>query len=201
MKTKNVLIILTFVIMFFGILTTNSSAATFDLDVYFDGKTITMNSEDESIGLNALNLLPGETDNSIINITNKGSQKVTLFVLAKVVDDNDLLEVLNIVIKDSNGTQLYSGNYNEFEKIEISLAKGAKETLNIQTSMPNEAGNEYQNKEANIKFTFEANGKEIKIENPKTNQSKTIIYIVLLTIVAGLVITLITLTVNKKKNN
>lgn len=200
MKVKKLLIVIATVVIIMGAMVTTSDAAIFNLDVSFNGNTMTMTSEEENIGLNALNLLPGQEDLSHIVISNVGSQKVTIYMNATVVNDEDLLEILEISITDSKGKELYTGNYADFKKVEISLEKGEKETYAIKTSLPIEAGNEYQDKELNVKFSFEANGEEIKveIENPKTNQSKIIIYGILLAIVLILVIILIRLTVNKK---
>ena len=103
-------------------------------------------------------------------------EKVTLFMTAEVVNDQSLLDILEISITDSENKQLYDGGYDEFEKTEIVLAKGESEKLTIKTTLPTSAGNEYQDKEANVKFHFEANGEEVIPEPipeaPKTNLSR-----------------------------
>lgn len=196
MKIKKVLVVIATIVIIIGITAINSLAATFNLDVSFDGKTMNLSSND--LALNTLNLLPGETDTSYINITNKGSEKVTLFMTAEVVNDQSLLDILEISITDSANKELYDGGYDEFEKAEITLAKEGTEKLTIKTTLPESAGNEYQNKEANVKFHFEANGEEVI---PKTNLSRVVIYSILLGIVLILIILLVVLSVNKKKKD
>lgn len=206
MKMKKVLIVVATIVIIMGITAVNSLAATLNLDASFDGKTMKLSSND--LALNALNLLPGETDTSYINIANKGNEKVTLFMTAEVVNDQSLLDILEISITDSENKQLYDGGYDEFEKTEIVLAKGESEKLTIKTTLPTSAGNEYQDKEANVKFHFEANGEEVIPEPipeaPKTNLSRVVIYSVLSGIVLILIIVLAVLTISKKrkeKNN
>lgn len=206
MKMKKVLIVVATIVIIMGITAVNSLAATLNLDASFDGKTMKLLSND--LALNALNLLPGETDTSYINIANKGNEKVTLFMTAEVVNDQSLLDILEISITDSENKQLYDGGYDEFEKTEIVLAKGESEKLTIKTTLPTSAGNEYQDKEANVKFHFEANGEEVIPEPipeaPKTNLSRVVIYSVLSGIVLILIIVLAVLTISKKrkeKNN
>lgn len=198
MKIKKVIITIATVAILFGITSVSSLAATFNLDASFDGKTMKLSSND--LALDALNLLPGETDTSYINIANKGSKEVKLFMTANVIDDQDLLDALEISIKNSSNKELYNGGYDEFKKVEIALDKGETEKITIKTTLPETAGNEFQDKQANIKFHFEANGEEEVIpDNPKTNQSRIIIYSVLSGIVVILIISLIVLTINKKR--
>lgn len=198
MKLKRLLIIISLIVIIIGFSTTSSLAATFNLDVNYDGEEITMVSNDGEVEFSNLNLLPGETDESYINITNVGKNKVTIYMTAKIIEDEKLIDVLQINVINSKNEQLFSGKYSEFTKAEIVLDKNEKETITIKTIMPIEAGNEYQDKLANVEINFEANGKEIPVA-PQTNQSNVIIYSVLIAIVIVLIVALIVLS-KKNKN-
>lgn len=199
MKFKKILVIIAIVVITLSITAINSFSASFNLEAAFDGEKIILTSEEGEVEFSELNLLPGESKESYINITNTGLEKVQMDMTAEVIEDENIMNILQITIKDSKNNQLYNGEYKEFTKIEIELPKGAKETFTIQTTLPKEAGNEYQNKEAKIKFNFEFNGEKIEVpENPQTNQSKIIIYSVLILIVVILIIALIVLSRNNK---
>ena len=68
MKLKRLLIIISLIVIIIGFSTTSSLAATFNLDVNYDGEEITMVSNDGEVEFSNLNLLPGETDESYINM-------------------------------------------------------------------------------------------------------------------------------------
>lgn len=203
MKLRKVLAIFVTTAIILSITSISSLAATFNLNASFDGQTMSLTSDD--LAVNALNILPGETDISKINIENKGKEKIKLYMSAKLVDDQTLAEILDVTVTDSKNNELYKGKYDETKKFEIDLDKTEKETLTIKTEMPATAGNEYQGKEANVKFVFQADGEGVEIEPeptpeaPKTNQSRVIIYSVLIGIVVILIIALIILSFNKKR--
>lgn len=201
MKLRKVLAIFVTTAIILGITSISSLAATFNLDVSFDGQTMSLTSD--NLAVNALNILPGETDTSKINIENKGKEKVQLYMSVKLVDDQSLADILDVTVTDSKNNELYKGKYDETKKFEIDLEKSEKEILTIKTEMPATAGNEYQGKEANVKFVFQVDGEEVEIqpipEAPFTNQSRVIIYSVLIGIVIILIIALAILTFNKKR--
>lgn len=208
MKMKKISMLVVLVITLIMLFTTGAYAANFDLDVYFNGKTISMQSEQTQMGLNISNLLPGQTDTSYLKVSNKGSKEVKLFFTASLEnDEGHLLNVLTVSIKDSNGTEIFDGDYTNFNMVELPLQAGESETYTIITTLSKEAGNEYQNKQANVKFSFEARGEETQepkkeivtteIVKPQTGQSR-IIYAVLIAIVIVLVVILIMLAYNKK---
>lgn len=205
MKIRKLLIISSILFIIIGIVSNNTFAATFNLDVVVDGNNVNMSSSD--IALNALNILPGEADTSYINIRNTGNSGLKLYMSTEIVDENDLLQILEISILNSDNEELYKGRYRGVDGIEIPLFPGESETITVRTLLPETAGNEYQNRELNVRFSFTAVAEEpepepapepepVTPETPKTNQSRVIIYSVLLVI--AVIIIAVLILINKK---
>lgn len=201
MRIRKLLIISSILFIIIGIVSNNTFAATFNLDVVVDGNNVNMSSSD--IALNALNILPGEADTSYINIRNTGNSGLKLYMSTEIVDENDLLQILEISILNSDNEELYKGRYRGVDGIEIPLFAGESETITVRTLLPEIAGNEYQNRELNVRFSFTAVAEEpepepepVTPETPKTNQSRVIIYSVLLVI--AVIIIAVLILINKK---
>lgn len=205
MRIRKLLIISSILFIIIGIVSNNTFAATFNLDAVVDGNNVNMSSSD--IALNALNILPGEADTSYINIRNTGNSGLKLYMSTEIVDENDLLQILEISILNSDNEELYKGRYRGVDGIEIPLFAGESETITVRTLLPETAGNEYQNRELNVRFSFTAVAEEpepepepVTPETPKTNQSRVIIYSVLFGI-AVIIITVLILTNKEKSKN
>ncbi len=207
MKIRKIIIIITMIVIFVGMISNNSFAATFNLDASVSGTNVNMSSSD--IEINALNILPGEADTSYINVRNTGNSGLKLYLSTEIVDENDLLQILEISILNSDNEELYKGRYRGVDSIEIPLFAGESETITVRTLLPETAGNEYQNRELNVRFNFAAVAEEpepepepepVTPETPKTNQSKMIIYSVLI-LVAVVIIIAILITKYRKDDN
>lgn len=218
MKRNKFLSVIIMGVLLSIIFTTQSLAASFALDIYCDGKTIRMESEQTQMGIDVSNLLPGQTDTSYLTVANKGTKDIELYISASIAENEDnLLDIIEFSIKDSSGDLMFSGDYNQFKRVELALANGKEQTYTLITKLPKEAGNEYQDKRISIKFDFEARGEKdstaepekpkpdepeeivtTEIVKPQTGQER-IIYIVLAVLLIILVAILIKINYDKKR--
>lgn len=154
-------------------------AANLSVNVDFDGKEIEMTSETPDMTWSIENLLPGETDETLLTIYNIGTRQANVKFLASIENGGDLAEVLNIkIIKLAGEVQkedeeFFDGKYSELMNMGLDLAAGKAQSYKIITSLPIETGNEYQNKECKIKLSFVASGIEDK-EEPVIPEEPTI---------------------------
>lgn len=156
-KKKVISIIL--IIFFIMFIPRCSLAADFDLSVKFDGKSnITMESETEDMNWNLNCLLPGQEDTSTLNVSNDGKAPVKLKMTISIEEDNGLLEMVDVSVKDKSGTEVYNGKYTEMKEITKTINPGNIESYAIGIGMNVNAGNEYQNKQYKLKFNFVASG-------------------------------------------
>ena len=168
-------------ILILGLIITSNSvfAANLSVNVNFDGKTIEMTSETPDMTWTVNNLLPGETEETVLTIANTGTRKVDVSFIATIESGEELANVLNIkVIKLANGdTQkedevFFNGKYSELMNISVSLEKGKSQVYKIVTSLPEEIGNEFQKKECKVKLSFRASGIEDAEPTPEPEPEK-----------------------------
>lgn len=213
------LILIIFAIAIF--LANESYAANLSVNVNFDGKQIEMTSETPNMSWSIDNLLPGETEETILTINNIGTRQANIKFIANIEEGEELSDILNIkIIKLAGEVQkqdeeFFIGKYSKLMNIELDLQEGKTQAFKIITSLPKETGNEYQNKECKIKLSFIASGiedaKPAPEEPPKeivtdvikpvqTGESKTI-YIVAGVLVVAVAFLVVTFFVgrNKKK--
>lgn len=158
MKKKNVISIL-LIIFFIMCIPCSSFAADFDLSVKFDGKSnITMESETEDMNWDLNCLLPGQKDISTLNVSNDGKAPVKLKIIISIEENNGLLEMVDVSVKDKSGIEVYNGKYTEMKEIIKTINPGNIESYTVDVGMNVNAGNEYQNKEYKLKFNFVASG-------------------------------------------
>lgn len=155
-KSKIIISLMLIVAILSG--TLESLAASFDLAVNFDGKNITMTSETTDMSWNLNNFLPGDSDTSTVTIRNSGNRTATVETGIKIENDNGLLDKITLTVKNSANETVFTGAYTELTTISKTLAAGATETYTVATSLATDAGNEYQNKQYKLKFTFKAIG-------------------------------------------
>ena len=213
------LILIIFAIAIF--LANEAYAANLSVNVNFDGKQIEMTSETPNMSWSIDNLLPGETEETILTINNIGTRQANIKFIANIEEGEELSDILNIkIIKLAGEVQkqdeeFFIGKYSKLMNIELDLQEGKTQAFKIITSLPKETWNEYQNKECKIKLSFIASGiedaKPAPEEPPKeivtdvikpvqTGESKTI-YIVAGVLVVAVAILVVTFFVgrNKKK--
>lgn len=159
MKNKKYIVILTILIAF--IVPLQSFAKSFDLNIKYDGKNISMESETPDTSWTLSNLLPGQSDTSSVTIKNSGVETVTLETQISIEENNGLLDAIDLTVTNKAGTEVYTGKYTDLKTIEVSLAPGATETYTVKTSMRVDAGNEYQNKQYKLRFNFVATADEL----------------------------------------
>jgi hypothetical protein len=159
MKNKKYIVILTILIAF--IVPLQSFAKSFDLNIKYDGKNISMESETPDTSWTLSNLLPGQSDTSSVTIKNSGVETVTLETQISIEENNGLLDAINLTVTNKAGTEVYTGKYTDLKTLEVSLAPGATETYTVKTSMRVDAGNEYQNKQYKLRFNFVATADEL----------------------------------------
>lgn len=137
-------------------------AKNVELNIIYDGRNISMESEDTDTNWTLNNLLPGQSDTSSVSIKNTGSYAVTFETGISIEEDNGLLEMIDLKVTNKAGNVVYEGSYTDLKTIETGLAPGATETFTVVTSLNRNAGNEYQGKQYKLKFNFTATGDELK---------------------------------------
>lgn len=157
MRKSKIIISIMLIISILGIYV-ESLAASFNLNVLFDGKNISMESETPDMSWNLDNFLPGNSDTSSITIHNGGKKTATVETTISIEEDNGLLEMIDLKVTNKQGDTVYTGKYTELETIEKSLKPGESETYTAVTSLNVNAGNEYQDKQYKLKFNFKAIG-------------------------------------------
>lgn len=157
MKKSKIIITLMLIIAILGIYV-ESLAATFNLNILFDGKNISMESETPDMSWNLDNFLPGNSDTSSITIQNGGEKAATVETTISIQEDTGLLEMIDLKVTNKIGDIVFTGKYTEFETIEKNLKPGESETYTAVTSLNVDAGNEYQDKQYKLKFNFKAIG-------------------------------------------
>lgn len=205
-------------------LVNESYAANLSVNVNFDGKQIEMTSETPDMTWNVENLLPGETDETLLTIYNIGTRQSNVKFIATIENGEDLADILNIkIIKLAGESQkedeeFFNGKYSELMNMGLYLDAGKSQSYKIITSLPIETGNEFQNKECKIKLSFVASGIEDKEEEPtepeqdppkeivtdvikpvQTGESKTV-YIVVAVLVIAIVVLVVTYFIGKRKD-
>ncbi|HBC84422.1 MAG TPA: hypothetical protein DCZ30_03025, partial [Clostridiales bacterium] len=161
MKKSKIIISIILIITILGI-HIESLAVSFNLNVLFDGKTISMESETPDMSWNLDNFLPGNSDTSSITIHNGGKKTATVETTISIEEDkqedNRLLEMIDLKVTNKAGEIVYTGKYTELKTIEKSLKPGESETYTAVTSLNVNAGNEYQDRQYKLKFNFKAIG-------------------------------------------
>ena len=167
MNTKMKVIIIAVVsVIILNIISVTSNAASMKVDVNFDGKKIKMTSETPDMTWNINNLLPGETDITYLTINNTGKKQTEIKFTATLEEGKELAEILDIeIIKLANSNNVkdetvFVGKYKDISKLSFSVDNKTTQDIKIVTTMPIEAGNEYQNKNCKIKIGLTALGEE-----------------------------------------
>lgn len=149
------------------------NAANLGLNVNFDGKKIEMTSETPDMTWQIKNLLPGETDETELTIYNIGKKNTTIKFLPKIEEGKELADILNVKIiklageNISKDEEFFNGKYSEIMNMGLSLDAGKTQKYKIITTLPSEAGNEYQKKECKVKLAFVASGIEDEEKKPE----------------------------------
>ncbi|MBQ8379456.1 MAG: MucBP domain-containing protein [Clostridia bacterium] len=157
MRKSKIIISVILIITILGI-HLESLAASFNLNVLFDGKNISMESETPDMSWNLENFLPGDSDTSSITIHNGGKKTAKVETTISIEEDNRLLEMIDLKVTNKTGETVFTGKYTELKTIEKSLKPGESETYTAVTSLNVNAGNEYQDKQYKLKFNFKAIG-------------------------------------------
>lgn len=158
-------------LVFFAIIICLSNtiyAANLNVNVNCDGKKIEMTSETPEMTWTIENLLPGESDETILTFHNTGKNFVNISFIPKIENGKDVADILNVkVIKLTSETvkkeeEFYNGKYSGLVNMGLGLESGKSQAYKIVTSLPIEIGNEFQNKECVVKFHIKASGTEDK---------------------------------------
>lgn len=157
MKNKKIIVS---VLLIIAILSSSieSLAKSFDLSIIFDGRTIAMESEDTDMSWDLLNFIPGSSDVSSVTITNNGKKPTTVETRINIEENDGLLDMIDLKVTNKAGKVVYTGSYTEYKDIAKVFAVGESEKYTVETSMNVEAGNEYQNKQYKLTFSFKATG-------------------------------------------
>jgi len=104
-------------------------------------------------------LMPGDIVTDTVNIKNKYSKQVEIFFRTECIENNDLLELINIEIR--NGTEvIYTGSLDSTELSQgVSLGRYNKwdeSDLVYSVHVPSELTNTYALSEASVKWIFSA---------------------------------------------
>lgn len=176
MKNKNIIIkfisVVTILLISLVFFNTKVYAAKFNLDVNCDGKKIEMTSKTPDMTWSINNMLPGQKEETTINISNVGPKSVKVEFKATTDSGEDVSNILNIqVIKIGNGSKQteqieYDGKYSEMNKIVLNLDSRKSQEYKIITALPADIGNEYQGKECQIKLEFTSTGESDEQINP-----------------------------------
>ena len=160
---KTFKIILIFVILLLTLGMNQVWANYFEIEVNYNGKKLEMTSEDPDMIYNIKNFSPGDSEISYLIIKNTGSKPVEMYIKnIEMLQDANLLNTLNIKITNQEEI-IFDGSYSKINQIDLkTINAGQVNTYKIETIFSKNAGNEYQNKEYNIKFNFEARGNEIE---------------------------------------
>lgn len=210
-------VIITLLLSIIALITANSVyAENYNVDINCNGKTIKMTSNTPNMTWNITNLLPGETEETILTIANVGKKKVDASFKATIEHGTDVANILNIkIIKlANNDTQkedekVFEGKYSELKSVSLSLENNKKQSYKIITYLPKETGNEFQEKECIVKFDFRATGlqdtqppKEIVIDEVKPPQTGETYAIYIIAGVLGIAVIalIVSFIVGKKKN-
>lgn len=167
-------VIIALLVAIIALITANSVyAVDYNVDVNCNGKTIKMISNTPNMTWNITNLLPGETEETTLTISNVGTKKVDVSFKATIENGTDVANILDIkIIKSANNDtqkedeKVFDGKCSDLKSVNISLEKGKKQSYKIITYLPKETGNEFQEKECVVKFDFIATGKQ-DTEPPK----------------------------------
>lgn len=118
------------------------------------------NEGDNAGFINFENKQPGESVEAKLVVKNFGTLPFRYNASAANESDasdvHSLYGILKLVVK-SGDKEIYTGNLSGFNKeVNTNLAAGAEETLTFTLTFPEDSGNDYQGKKANIKFVFDA---------------------------------------------
>ena len=92
-------VIITLLLSIIALITANSVyAENYNVDINCNGKTIKMTSNTPNMTWNITNLLPGETEETILTIANVGKKKVDASFKATIEHGTDVANILNIKI-------------------------------------------------------------------------------------------------------
>lgn len=160
MKTKRIIAILLTVVMLV-MLPVEIFAKSVDLNIVYDGRNISIESEDTDPSWTLNNLLPGQSDTSTVTVKNTGVGAVLLETGIIIEEDTGLLDKIDMTVTNKAGDVVYKGSYTDLRTIETQLAPNATETFTVVTSLNVNAGNEYQGKQYKLKFNFKATGTEL----------------------------------------
>ena len=160
-------------VILLGLIFSNSKvfAANYNLDVNCDGKKIEMISKTPDMTWNVDNMLPGQKDKIVINISNVGPKSVKVEFKATVVEGSDVADILNVkIVKIGNDSEQveYDGKYSHMREVVLNLDAGKNQEYKIISSLPEETGNEFQEKQCQMKLNFTATGESDEIVEPPT---------------------------------
>ena len=117
-------------------------------------------------------LLPGDSISDQITIDNNSSNKIEYFLSNDIEnltqEEIDLLEKVNITIKNSKGKELYNGKITKVNNILLGIYNsGSNDIINFTISIPSNLDNEYSKIATKIIWVFSV-GEESSSINPKT---------------------------------
>ncbi len=216
------------IILGFCLITNVSFAANLYVDVKCDGKTIQMTSKTPEMTWTINNILPGETEETTLKISNTGKKEVNVEFIATIEQGKEVADVLEIKIINisdnlqGKSEQIYNGKYTDLTNVNTYLDKNDSQEFKIITTLPENVGNEFQEKECIVKFNFVARGmqdeepksepkdepaetpaKEIittEVKTPQTGESYAI-FIIMGILAIAIIILCITFVISKKRDN
>ena len=173
MKAKISKIITVFFLLFS--INTTVLAANLNLNVDFDGKKIEMTSSTPEMEWAINNMLPGQKEETSLIINSIGSKEVKVELNAKIIEGEDVADVLNLkIINNKTNEVLYEGKYSNIPDINVKIPAKETNTFKIIVELPQEVGNEFQNKKCVIKLTFIAKGEKENGEKKQNNNNADI---------------------------
>lgn len=126
-----------------------------------------LNSDGDLFDIPIMN--PGDVWENKVEIKNNTGEKmeVQLVEVVNDIDDAMLFDVLQVVIT-INGEEYYKGPYNNIHKSDwIPVENGKTMVVAVKLTFPGECGNEYQGKDLDSTWKFEARLPEGAPETPE----------------------------------
>lgn len=220
MNLKKVIAI-SFIVFIIIFINNKVVAEELDLNIKYDGKKMEMISETPKMEWNIETLRLGTVDETILNISNIGTNSINLSFMPVLVDSDTDLNVQIIKLKSKNQMEeeeFFNSKYSQLVYTGLFLDTGESQSYKIVTSIP-EDSNTNQINNCKIKLNCMADGaikvtkedgttiletsttSEVKTPKNENIQLRIIILIIFIIIVIGIIVLIKMLKNKKDKKN
>lgn len=151
------------------------------LEIVYEGDSSKLITNKDDFFTNFPVILPGDTYNESIKISNTDNRDINLYFRTEILEDKDILNKIQLKITTTiNGETktIYEGSLNsniENQLLGI-IKKNGTNTFDFTISVPPELNNKYSLLEGKVKWIFSTepikeNGNTVKVEEPKVSTS------------------------------